>query len=507
MDITSLAALFTVAEVTTFFAGYFAEKSLDGLFAYARKKFSKKSIEYQLMDALEDTFRETVGFFGLDCDSEKIPENFAASYKNLGTIGTEQELKHLLSKVFSGDEEGVEIDDDVFEFWFISFHRQLIDSKRQELKDFIMVHQLFLLQDQVAQLNKTVGILQRELVRETIKELNAPSNPPCEENEPSEDNDSKNESDPLLQEIGIELMNYQIRPLRQSDAMEVDDVDNDHGEEDGMYFSLTNPPHVITRIFIVKKKIVPSKHSITLHPEPLEFTVEHDEYNNDIYTFFVSEQSTKDNNSILFFNFDNLNKCAYLYAGVIGDGEIIIVKEGSTIVLERDLRIADLDVGSDFFCSAHEEQAEEYVLDKNRLLFFINPRNGEIVRQIVRYDAEEQVYKCNVSMEPHRSYVSFYIENEDNDDEKVSDYDIGYAYAHENEYDLELNAYKAMHWFMVAAQDGDARAYYEMGRIYHYGIGFARDLEKAEGYYRQALKHGIKKARKALKEIQAMVTQ
>ncbi|MFR5083696.1 MAG: tetratricopeptide repeat protein [Anaerobutyricum hallii] len=45
---------------------------------------------------------------------------------------------------------------------------------------------------------------------------------------------------------------------------------------------------------------------------------------------------------------------------------------------------------------------------------------------------------------------------------------------------------KAMHWYMLAAQQGRPDAAYKLGQFYEHGLGVEEDIEKAEEWYKKA---------------------
>ena len=55
-----------------------------------------------------------------------------------------------------------------------------------------------------------------------------------------------------------------------------------------------------------------------------------------------------------------------------------------------------------------------------------------------------------------------------------------------------------MEWYRKSAEQGDTNAQYELGYMYHNGIGVSKDHTKAAEWYSKAAKGGNVRARKVL---------
>ncbi len=61
---------------------------------------------------------------------------------------------------------------------------------------------------------------------------------------------------------------------------------------------------------------------------------------------------------------------------------------------------------------------------------------------------------------------------------------------------------EAVKWWRKAAEQGDERAQYNLGRCYDKGEGVAQDKTEAIKWYRKAAEQGHEKAKAALKKLE-----
>ena len=133
----TIAVFFSQQQVTNFFLGYMAKKGLDGvlgIISYAKNNYSEQSLEFQLVDALDESLRETCEYFSWEYDNTAIPETFATSWESLGQVSSIDELRSIFENAIE-PEDGF-IDDKVLKYWISSFHKQ--SAKRNELNNFIV---------------------------------------------------------------------------------------------------------------------------------------------------------------------------------------------------------------------------------------------------------------------------------------------------------------------------------------------------------------------------------
>lgn len=62
---------------------------------------------------------------------------------------------------------------------------------------------------------------------------------------------------------------------------------------------------------------------------------------------------------------------------------------------------------------------------------------------------------------------------------------------------------EAVKWYRKAAEKGYAPAQYNLGNMYRYGKGIAKDIQEARRWYRKAANHGHENAKEALKRLNA----
>jgi len=56
----------------------------------------------------------------------------------------------------------------------------------------------------------------------------------------------------------------------------------------------------------------------------------------------------------------------------------------------------------------------------------------------------------------------------------------------------------AMRWYLKAVHDGDATANWNIGRLYEFGFGVPKDLDKAKSWYQKAAARGVLEAQDSL---------
>ena len=66
-----------------------------------------------------------------------------------------------------------------------------------------------------------------------------------------------------------------------------------------------------------------------------------------------------------------------------------------------------------------------------------------------------------------------------------------YRYGSHGPLNIPVNPFKAMFWYRKAAEQGDARSYNSIGRMYEVGAGVKQDLSAAKNWYGKACDAGI----------------
>ena len=85
-------------------------------------------------------------------------------------------------------------------------------------------------------------------------------------------------------------------------------------------------------------------------------------------------------------------------------------------------------------------------------------------------------------------------------------FDLGNRYYYGYDY-VRKNLTKAVEWYTKAAEQGHAKAQFNLGLCYEYGIGVEKDLIKAMEWYTKASKHGYEKAKERLLSIKNNLNQ
>lgn len=69
---------------------------------------------------------------------------------------------------------------------------------------------------------------------------------------------------------------------------------------------------------------------------------------------------------------------------------------------------------------------------------------------------------------------------------------------------VKQNYDKAVKWLKKASEQGMSQAQYELGRLYYHGEGVKKDLKKAKDFFVEAAKQGHEAASNLLKELKEL---
>ena len=156
-DYTSMAgiAVLTAPAVVDLLQKYAIKKGLDGVLSYAKKSYTEQSVEYQLVDALNDSLLETCEEFNWEYDSSAITDTFVSSWESLCKMNSKKSLELVLKNAIGQGE----IADNVLDFWAYSWYKQITKEKRFELREFFKMKTDFDLKEEVKDVLKKISIL------------------------------------------------------------------------------------------------------------------------------------------------------------------------------------------------------------------------------------------------------------------------------------------------------------------------------------------------------------
>ncbi len=77
------------------------------------------------------------------------------------------------------------------------------------------------------------------------------------------------------------------------------------------------------------------------------------------------------------------------------------------------------------------------------------------------------------------------------------------AATHHNGWGVAVNFTEAAKWHRQAAEAGDARSQYWLGKLHEAGTGVSQDVNEAIRWYRKAARQGSEKAKEDLKALGA----
>jgi hypothetical protein len=110
----------------------------------------------------------------------------------------------------------------------------------------------------------------------------------------------------------------------------------------------------------------------------------------------------------------------------------------------------------------------------------------------------EQYYQKGLASDNRRDYTAaaqWYRKAADQGYAKAQ-YNLGAAYAQGQ--GVPKNLQEAVKWYRKAADQGYARAQYNLGIAYAHGLGVNQDYQEAAGWYRKAAEQGFAKAQYSL---------
>jgi len=136
-----VVAFFALAEVQRFFCSYFAERALDsvigGIASGLKKRLAKDSIEYQLLESLENALCETCKHFEWEYDFDAITDTFLFSFEQMDGIHSEDSLKKILETSV-----GIAVDDAVMEYWLYCFHVEVTKPAHSWLFNLMVINDI-----------------------------------------------------------------------------------------------------------------------------------------------------------------------------------------------------------------------------------------------------------------------------------------------------------------------------------------------------------------------------
>ncbi len=126
MDFMAINTLLNSNFCLSFVAGYVADKAVDSVMEYAKKKLRPETIEYQLMEALNDAMRNTFEEY----DSRAI-DKFVASLVNNEQLKSSCGLEKILE-----DATGQPVSDELLNRWITNIKKEITKPDRQWLYNY-----------------------------------------------------------------------------------------------------------------------------------------------------------------------------------------------------------------------------------------------------------------------------------------------------------------------------------------------------------------------------------
>jgi len=149
----AIIALLTTPTVVEFLSKYAIKKGLDGLLSSAKEKIAG-SVEYQLIDTLNDSLKKTCKNYGFEYKTEIIVR-FISSLEVLDEKDPKKALELVLENAI-GQEN---VNADVISFWRKAWYEEIIENKREKLNNFIKIETGFSLKQNTVNIERKVDDL------------------------------------------------------------------------------------------------------------------------------------------------------------------------------------------------------------------------------------------------------------------------------------------------------------------------------------------------------------
>lgn len=127
-----------------FWGQYIAEKGLDNIIQHCKNKLGKQSLEYQLIDALNNSLQVTCNYFQWEYDPSSITDTFIFQWESYKSVVLN--LNNLNQILINSVGHKTIVTDEVVEYWASCFLKELSDPKRDKLYKYTILQQICLSQ-------------------------------------------------------------------------------------------------------------------------------------------------------------------------------------------------------------------------------------------------------------------------------------------------------------------------------------------------------------------------
>lgn len=153
--------IFSSNIVLSFLSEYIATKAMDHVW---KLMSLKKTVQYQLIEALENALENFCEIMNWEYDSSAITDTFIYSVDSLGGIGSKLTLKSVIENAV-----GTNIDDQQLDTWVACFNLSITNSERTELLNYLITNNIFNISAIVTQLQTDVVDIRNLVIKEAMK--------------------------------------------------------------------------------------------------------------------------------------------------------------------------------------------------------------------------------------------------------------------------------------------------------------------------------------------------
>lgn len=161
MLIQQIINIFSSNVILSFFAEYMATKAIDKLWGLTNLE---KSVEYQLIEALEESLENFCKLMEWEYDSNAITDTFICNVNSLGGVSSQDSLKSVLENAI-----GVQVNSTQLNVWMACFNLSITHSGRVELLNYLISNHIFKIAENVIKLETNVADIKNIITQEAMQ--------------------------------------------------------------------------------------------------------------------------------------------------------------------------------------------------------------------------------------------------------------------------------------------------------------------------------------------------
>ena len=161
MLIQQIISIFSSNVILSFFTEYIATKSIDKLWSQIKLE---KPVEYQLIEALEESLENFCKLMEWEYDSNAITDTFICNVNSLGGISSQDSLKSVLENVI-----GVQVDSTQLDLWMACFNLSITHSGRSKLLNYLISNNIFKIAENLMRIETSIADIKDSITQEAMQ--------------------------------------------------------------------------------------------------------------------------------------------------------------------------------------------------------------------------------------------------------------------------------------------------------------------------------------------------